>query len=241
MASRDTIALEDATGVDLELEVAGVGSRSYAFIIDWHVRILLVVGWMLVVWVLADLGLFAVLSGTAGTIVTAGPAAILYLLYHPILEMGWSGWTPGKQFAGVWVVASDGRPAPVGAHLLRNVFRLIDSLPALYALGLTVCMVHPRQLRIGDLAAGTVLVFEPGQPAASLEQAEAGIRSARLTPDQHELALDLLERWWDLEEERRIALGERFLTSVGESLPEETRPDRRERALRRRLRDLTEG
>lgn len=238
--SPDMIGLQDATAVDLEFEVAGVGSRSYAFIIDWHIRVLLVLVWALIAWVLADVGAFEALGQNAGVIVAVAPGLILYLLYHPVLEMGWNGWTPGKRIAGIWVVDTEGRPVSIGAHLIRNIFRLVDSLPVAYALGLSVCMMHPRQLRIGDIAAGTVLVFEPSRRSARLEDAEAGIRSGRLTPQQHELALDLLHRWPGLARERRIALGERFLVSVGEPLPEITESTARDHAIQQRLRGLTE-
>jgi uncharacterized RDD family membrane protein YckC len=241
MASQDTIALQDATAVDLELEIAGVGSRSYAFIIDWHVRVLLVLAWAIIVWAWVSNGVFNPVGSTASLLIAFGPMAVFYFLYHPILEMGWSGWTPGKQFANVRIVTNDGRPASVGAHLVRNVFRLIDSLPALYALGLTVCMCHPRQVRIGDLAAGTVLVFEPRARADDLDRAATGVQSSRLTADQHAFVVDLLARWSTLTPARRVALGERFLGQIGEPLPSEQKGLEREYAIRDRLRELSEG
>lgn len=237
----DRIVLQDATGLDLELEVAGVGSRSYAFLIDWHIRVLLALAWGAVFWALATQGGLAGLNETGRLLLGGGPIAGLYFLYHPILEIGWSGWTPGRHFAGVKIVATDGRPASAGAHLVRNVFRLVDSLPALYALGLTVALFHPRQLRIGDLAAGTVLVFEGGHRQQALDEARAGLRSEYLTPAQHEFALDLLVRWGQLSRKRRIALGERFLAGVGEEPPQTAAWWERERAIEQRLRTLTAG
>lgn len=235
----DRIVLQDATGLDLELEVAGVGSRSYAFLIDWHIRVLLALVWGAVYWALAAQGGLAGMNETGRLLLGGGPIAVLYFLYHPILEIGWSGWTPGRQFAGVKIVGTDGHPAPAGAHLVRNVFRLVDSLPALYALGLTVALFHPRQLRIGDLAAGTVLVFEGRHRQQALDEARAGLRSEHLTPAQHELALDLLARWGQLSRNRRVVFGERFLTGIGEKPPQGAARVERERAIEQRLRALT--
>ena len=64
------------------------------------------------------------------------PSLALYFLYHPILEVLMKGRTPGKRIAGVRLVKRDGGVPGVGALLIRNVFRLIDSLPFAYCIGL---------------------------------------------------------------------------------------------------------
>jgi uncharacterized RDD family membrane protein YckC len=238
-ATPDTIVLRDDTALELELEIAGVGSRSYAFVIDWHIRLIATLVWGAFFWLLSDLGVTVAMGSTATLVLGFGPALLMYLLYHPILETGWNGWTPGKRMAGVKIVGADGRPVAAGAHLLRNVFRILDSMPMLYALGLSFALFHPRQLRIGDIAAGTVLVFEPKHQGGTLAEAQASVQSQRLSTAQHELALDLIARWDGLERARRIALAERFLVSLGESLPEHGGIPNREDAMLERLRALT--
>jgi uncharacterized membrane protein SpoIIM required for sporulation len=71
-----------------------------------------------------------------------------------------SGSTPGKRLAALRVVARDGATASVGALLVRNVFRVIDSLPVVYGVGLVTSMLRDDHVRIGDLAAGTLLVYD---------------------------------------------------------------------------------
>lgn len=239
--TRATITVQDATGLDLEMEVAGVGSRSYAFVIDWHIRLVLVLLWALLIYLAPGPASLSAFDATARMLLMVVPPALVYFLYHPILEVGWNGWTPGKHFAGIRVVGDDGRPVGAGAHLVRNIFRIIDSMPAFYALGLAIAMFHRRQLRIGDMAAGTVLVYEPRAQRAALSEAEAGVRSARLDPREHEFALDLLRRWKSLDRQRRLLLAERFLASIGEPMPD--RPGRRQldAAIVARLRELTGG
>ena len=135
--------------------IAGAGSRSYAFIVDWHIRLLTASAWILT-------GALA-LHGDPGLRPRAAlfiwiPAAAIYFLYHPLIELMLRGQSPGKRIAGVRIVGPDGRTPGHGAVLIRNVFRLIDSLPLFYMVGLVSCIVTQDHLRIGDIAAGTRLV-----------------------------------------------------------------------------------
>src|SRR2546430_15910805 len=65
--------------------------------------------------------------------------------------------------AGVRIVARDGGAPSAGALLTRNVFRLVDSLPLCYGVGLITVVLTRDNLRIGDMAAGTLLVFEQAE------------------------------------------------------------------------------
>src|SRR6202008_2402288 len=88
------------------------------------------------------------------------PAAATYFLYHIGLEIAMHGRTPGKRMAGVHIVARDGGSPSIGALLTRNVFRLVDSLPLFYGVGLIATLVTRDHVRIGDMAAGTLLAYE---------------------------------------------------------------------------------
>jgi uncharacterized membrane protein SpoIIM required for sporulation len=89
-----------------------------------------------------------------------GPPLAIFLLYHVVLEVLTSGRTPGKRLAALRIVARDGATPNVGALLVRNVFRVIDSLPVVYGVGLVTSMIRADHVRIGDLAAGTLLVYD---------------------------------------------------------------------------------
>lgn len=224
------LTVSTATGLEMSLDVAGVGGRSYAFVIDWHIRVLAALLWLIVLTPVAAGGILAaerrIASSTLGGLpVYLGiiPALLIYALYHPVLEVAMRGHTPGKRIAGVRIVTRDGLTPSPAALLVRNVFRLIDMLPLFYALGLTVAAVTERHLRIGDVAAGTLLVYV--DEGAGLDRRVGRIGSAAgLDPRQAELLDDLLARWRQLDPERRMVLGTQLLAALsrarGEPVPE---------------------
>jgi hypothetical protein len=94
---------------------------------------------------------------------------------------------------------------------VRNLFRYIDGLPGFYVVGLAFAVMTARNQRIGDLAAGTLLVYDDSSKAESLDNLpSAGIRSGISTTDA-ELVEDLLERWDWLDPTQRLELARRLL------------------------------
>jgi uncharacterized RDD family membrane protein YckC len=204
------LAVESATGVDVSLALAGPGARSYAFVVDWHIRLILALGWY-------ALGAL-IYNGQLSLAPPAGahgrwfglvmiPAAAIYFLYHFALELGMRGRTPGKRMAGVHIVARNGGAPSAGALLTRNVFRLIDSLPVCYGVGLLSVMLTREHLRVGDMAAGTLLVYERGEV---VPPAEPGA-PAGLDPTATEIVQELLRRWTQLAPEARLQLARAVL------------------------------
>jgi uncharacterized RDD family membrane protein YckC len=201
--TEDQVRVQGATGVDLTLRIAGPGNRSYAFIIDWHLRLLLALIWLLVAEAVFGLSLS---FKTHDALLSDLPALCIYFLYHPLLEMMLRGRTPGKRMAGVRVVTRLGGTPTVGALLIRNLFRTVDSLPAFYVVGLICCFVSANRVRIGDMAAGTLLVVEDGGAEKSLARVSAHAFDSRLSLDGLELVDQLLERWDALETTKRTAI-----------------------------------
>jgi hypothetical protein len=138
------------------------------------------------------------------------PAFAIYFLYHPVLEVLMRGRTPGKRSAGIQVVTRSGGLPGAGALLVRNVFRLIDSLPVAYGVGLTLMVLTRESLRCGDMAAGTLLVYERSVADSDLLQSAAR-RVGRLDPVGAEIVADLLERWESLVPEARVRLARQLL------------------------------
>jgi uncharacterized RDD family membrane protein YckC len=196
----DRITVRSVTGIDLTLSIAGPGSRSYAFVIDWHIRLLLAGAWLLVVYYVFNI---ALTLRSQGAIVAVLPAVIIYFLYHPILEIAMQGRTPGKRMAGVRIAQRDGGPPSVGALLIRNVFRLVDSLPATYLIGLSACFLTAHRVRIGDMAAGTLLVLDGAAAEKSLLRIESLAAHSHLNLNTLELVDQVLERWNSLEHASR--------------------------------------
>ncbi len=213
---QDKLVLHTTDGVELTLSIAGIGSRSYAFLIDWHIRLLLAVAWVLTLTQLLPLLPDRLLSGNLAMIyLLLLPASVLYFLYHPIVEVAMRGRTPGKRMAGVRVVTNQGQTPGIGALLIRNVFRLVDSMPFFYVVGLTTAIVTARQVRLGDLAAGTVLVYDERPGRLSFEGQVAA--HPRLERRELEWVQDLLERWPGLAPESRCRLAAKLLERLGEA------------------------
>jgi hypothetical protein len=113
------------------------------------------------------------------------------------------GRTPGKRIAGVRLVTREGDIPGPGALLLRNVFRLLDSLPVCYLVGLLTVMFTEHHVRVGDLAAGTLLVMDHDSTASSFAST-AGTRNG-LSPQAVDLIQELLDRWPALDEQCVVA------------------------------------
>jgi uncharacterized RDD family membrane protein YckC len=213
----EQLNISGLTGVATALPVAGLGTRAYAFIIDWHIRLLVALAWLLLGW-LIGLGVGASLKSPLFALVTVTPALTIYFLYHPIVELLMHGRTPGKRMAGARIVTLEGATPGTGALLLRNVFRLIDSLPMVYLVGVVCCMFTAQRVRIGDLAAGTVLVLDDPKATRSLATLGKLAQSSRLEPDTAALVQDLLERWAELETGRRDTLARGLLARLDAEL-----------------------
>jgi uncharacterized RDD family membrane protein YckC len=216
-ASLQELTVGSATGIDVSLPVAGAGARAYAFLIDWCIRVLIALAWFSVAALIynGSVSLAPPLDNDARWFgaVLAPPLAI-YFLYHYLLELLTRGRTPGKRMAGVRVISRDGGTPSVAALLIRNVFRLIDSLPLFYGVGLIAVIATPEHRRIGDVAAGTVLAYEAPAVAAPTAS-ELPAASARYDALAAELVAELLQRWPLLTSAARRRLALQLLSRQG--------------------------
>jgi uncharacterized RDD family membrane protein YckC len=213
----EELNIRGLTGVDITLRVAGPGTRAYAFIIDWHIRLLVALAW-----VLAGLLTGIMVGGNfrkdALPLFFVAPALLIYFLYHPVLEVVMRGRTPGKRMAGARIVTLEGETPGTGALLMRNLFRLIDSLPVVYLVGLVCCIFTAQRVRIGDLAAGTLLILDDPKATQSLALVGMVAQSSRLQPDAAALVQDLIDRWPELKEDHRESLARKLLAKLDPGL-----------------------
>lgn len=211
----EALSVRGLTGVELTLPIAGPGTRSYAFLIDWQIRLLVALAWLLIAVLLR---LLPGISGrpAAHTLLVAGSmfALVSYFFYHPVLEVAMRGRTPGLRKAGARIVTLEGATPGTGALLIRNVFRLIDCLPVFYAVGLTCCLLTDKRVRLGDMVAGTVLVLDGSEATRALERLGAQMLRTRLSLDALQLVHDLLDRWGALEEAQRRGLAQALLAKL---------------------------
>ncbi len=162
-AKLDTLqSVELAEGVVIQLRIAGPMPRALAYFMDFLIRVALMIaiaiGVTMAGWAMGDnvaQGLF--LFGWF----------LLDWFYPVVFEAGRHGATPGKRMLGLRVVQASGSPVTVGQAVVRNFLRFIDGMPLFtYAIGLASCLATRRFQRLGDLAAGTVVVYArtPPQP-----------------------------------------------------------------------------
>ena len=156
MDYEDRITIATPEGVDLELTLAGVGSRFTSALVDLAIQLTLVISFG----VLFLLGLDSLGGGGFGAAAFALLSFLLFAGYDIVFEVFASGRTPGKRLNGLRVVRSDGSPVGFLTSAVRNVLRLIDILPTLYVVGIVSILATARNQRLGDLAAGTLVVRE---------------------------------------------------------------------------------
>jgi uncharacterized RDD family membrane protein YckC len=236
--AEEELIVRGLTGVDMSLRIAGPGTRSYAFLIDWQIRLMSALVLILValpIRMLPDAPRLLTHSLWIAAIVLA---VLVYFLYHPVLEVLMRGYTPGKRSAGARIVTLEGATPTAGSLLLRNLFRLIDSLPAFYAVGLGCCLFTGKRVRLGDMVAGTVLVLEDAGASKTLARLGAAMQRSTLPLETLRLIQDLLDRWRDLGEEQRAKLGRRLLAKLDPAFDAQRDATLSEDALRGRLEAL---
>jgi uncharacterized RDD family membrane protein YckC len=173
LATPPEIAVPSATGVSVRVVLAGPGARSIAFVLDFMMRTALGVAWFVVAAILVR-GDFEFGepedSQVLWYLVVMLPATAIFFLYHLVLEILLKGRTPGKRITGLRVLTPEGTLPTAGALVTRNVFRLIDSMPFGYVVGLMFVMLGRKHVRLGDMAAGTVVAIDRAAFLESLER-----------------------------------------------------------------------
>ncbi|MHB9107419.1 MAG: RDD family protein [Armatimonadota bacterium] len=147
--------------VAIQYELAGVGSRGTAALVDGLLQLLLYLALLLIPYVLYMLDILP-------PWISLGPETLITLLvmghffivagYHVFFETLWNGETPGKRWMGLRVIKDGGYPVDFRSVVIRNLVRIADILPGLYGLGLIVSLMHKKYQRLGDLAGGTLVV-----------------------------------------------------------------------------------
>ncbi len=159
--------------VAFSYETAGIGSRSLAALLD-HLIIIVVLVLMncalsLLMPAVYAAGFSGDDAGATGVYVLLAVLTLIQFLflwgYFVLFEIVWRGRTPGKRAAKLRVLRRDGHPIGVGEAVIRNLVRLVDFLPVFYGIGLISMFADKESRRLGDFAAGTIVVKESEQVA----------------------------------------------------------------------------
>lgn len=202
-----------ALDVTLDLPLASIGTRGLAYLLDF---LIIVIIFMFVV----IAGLFAAAGLPGGQGIIAAAVVIAYFViqwgYFFLCEWLMDGQTPGKRYLNLRVVTTEGgRLGPVPAFV-RNALRLVDFLPSAYGIGTITLLMSRNAQRIGDLAAGTLVVIDARLPPATA--------SPRVPPGMTADDVALVEGYFDripyLEEDRLVHLASSLLNLLRERYPE---------------------
>ena len=145
---------------------------------------------------------------------------MLYYGYFALFEAIWIGQTPGKRVARIRVIKETGRPINAVESIARNMLRLVDQLPVLYAVGIVTVLLNRKSKRLGDFVAGTIVVHERSlQDIKPLWQAPSGAAtfqygSHSLSPEEFALIEAFLNRRDSLAPDVRYRMAEQIVIRI---------------------------
>jgi uncharacterized RDD family membrane protein YckC len=273
--SPDQLTIETPEQVAIRFPIAGIGSRFLALLADTLLQVL--------AYGILVLLLVLVVSATPRLANAPEPGAnaekwfiaaliifhfLLYWGYFTLFEAFWNGQTPGKRFCKLRVIRDSGRQITLFESMTRNLVRVVDWLPGIYAVGIVTMLCNKRNKRLGDLAAGTLVVHERAaeaplwggsasrtitaavfapDPAATPPFAPASVdlpadAVARLTPADLNVIDRFFARAIDIDIARREQLADRLARQMaarmGIGMPEGVSPERVLESIARILRGI---
>jgi uncharacterized RDD family membrane protein YckC len=186
-------------GINLEAQVVGPIPRFFAFAIDLVIRGIIIFA----------LSLLSIPFGSFGL---GGGFFLIFLfiiewLYPVLFEVYMRGQTPGKKLLGISVINDDLSPVTLGTSMVRNLLRTVDFLPLFYLVGLISMLSNRRFQRLGDMAAGTLVISVPesAKPAVMKDIQPLAPATTLLRSEQSAI-VDFLQRSQQLSEPRQQEL-----------------------------------
>jgi len=223
MSSDDKLIIETPEQTVLEFPLAGIGSRSLALAIDT----LLQIGALIV------LGVVAGLISYEGFLPRFGKQWVYAILiffaflsqfgYFAFFETIWNGRTPGKRWIHLRVITDSGRPIGAQGAILRNLMRIVDSLPSLYAIGIITSLISSQNKRVGDYLAGTVVIQEKSVQGGRLLWDSPATHLLTTSPSRTVNAAELqlvetfLERRSSLQDDVRRSMARQIAERLGQA------------------------
>jgi uncharacterized RDD family membrane protein YckC len=234
----ESIRIATPEGIELRLQLAGLGSRFIAGGVDLTIMLILLAILAAIAGPVAGLS-----GGVSGVVYVIGAFAIL--LFYPILfELLNHGQTPGKRISNLRVLRDSGTPVDLAASSIRNLMRLIDGPLLLYIPSIVSIAVTSRNQRPGDIAAGTIVTREQpaaeggrkasaaavrGPAGAGVEQSAERWDTSAVTPQEVAAVRRFLERRGSLERRARRELAVRLADGLRpkvSSAPHDLGPER---------------
>jgi uncharacterized RDD family membrane protein YckC len=202
-----SISVRTPESIAFSYELAGLGSRFLSLAVDMTLQLLVLAG---ILWGLFAIGSQAqhgpaqrtvvVSQGAVQSFTVAVIVTILFLVffgYFILFEGFWNGQTPGKKLLGIRVVRDGGYPIDLGGSFIRNLVRVGEVALAFYAISAIAALLSSENKRLGDMAAGTIVVRDSrSQSLAAIVESANGEthRIALLTDEEHALIARFIAR-----------------------------------------------
>lgn len=236
-ADLDELSIDTPELISIDLPLAGIGSRFIALLVDyliWGAGLLLLVGIALLL--LPAMHAFNVKSAQWAEALVIFLVFLFNWGYFTLFEAFWSGQTPGKRVARIRVIQRSGRSIGLLESMARNLVRYVDQIPFFYAVGTITMFANRQHQRLGDMAAGTLVVRDRDldspvgadfgrsslsgrglataapEPHMAVVLPTAGI--AKLSVEDLRVLESFLERRLDMSLETRAALANRIAAAV---------------------------
>jgi uncharacterized RDD family membrane protein YckC len=239
MQELDQLNIDTPELVDIEMPLAGIGSRFIALLVDYLIW-LAALGFLGIpfVLILAAIGAFSKLAEQWSIALVVFSLFLFHWGYFTLFEAFWNGRTPGKRVARIRVIQRSGQAIGLFESMARNLIRYVDQIPLFYVVGVVAIFVSRQHQRLGDMAAGTLVVrdcieevphwggsgsrtftaqiFAPSAPAPEPHMAVLlpvmGI--AKLSGNDLEVLESFFARRLDMSMETRHALAERIAQAI---------------------------
>ncbi len=177
----EQIIIETPENIAFGYEVAGIGSRFLAALLDTLVQGVIYAALLVVFALISYTGVLAELPSWASNWIAVFILLVLFLVqfgYYIAFEIFMGGQSPGKRLLNLRVIKENGYPLSAIDVLIRNLIRIIDFFPFGYGVGVVVMFLNDRAKRLGDLAAGTLVVNVREQVKLSELQLPAEARAS---------------------------------------------------------------
>ncbi|HET7629423.1 MAG TPA: RDD family protein [Bacillales bacterium] len=182
--------------VSLQFRLAGIGSRATAMIIDQLILTTVNVLLLVFLFLLYDQYPAEFIGSDVPIAIFLILQFVLYWGYFFMCEFFFAGKTIGKRWVGIRVIQQNGHSITLLSGLIRNLLRIVDMLPFAYLLGMIIVFFHGKQQRLGDMAAGTMVVYE---------------RKAKLNHSSRKIEKEILRKAQSVGD---LSIEERFLQTL---------------------------
>jgi len=238
--AKDRLTIQTPEQVGFDYVLAGLGSRTLAFLVDtvirWFLFLAILAAGLLFLRLLPALDLSKwVTDPLKPWLIALGVLAysLVDLGYFLFFEAIWSGQTPGKRWQGLRVIRMNGQPIGWLESSIRNILRAVDLLAGVYPVGILVVFLSRNNQRIGDYAAGTVVIVErkqsvpmdrkPFHAPQVLTPPEIEWYVSRLKPAQYQVLRSFLERRDQMEQGARHELARLLSHQLFKQMSKSTR------------------